>query len=47
MISPLKVKVQWTKQLVAVQQQKTEEILKQTELLKALADANRQKEVFN
>ena len=40
-----KVKVQWTQQLVAVQEQKTEEIKKQTELMKALADANREKEV--
>ena len=43
----LKVKVQWTQQLVAVQEQKTEEIKKQTELMKALADANREKEVTN
>ena len=42
-----KVKVQWTQQLVAVQEQKTEEIKKQTELMKALADANREKEVTN
>jgi len=40
------VKVQWTQQLVAVQEQKTEEIKKQTELMKALADANREKEVL-
>ena len=39
------MKVQWTQQLVAVQEQKTEEIKKQTELMKALADANREKEV--
>ena len=30
------VKVQWTKQLVAVQEQKTQEILKETENLKVL-----------
>merc|ERR1719510_19967 len=40
------VKVQWTQQLVAVQEQKTEEIKKQTELMKALADANREKELL-
>merc|ERR1712228_639999 len=39
------VKVQWTEQLVATQQQKTEEIKKQTEQIKAVADANRQKAV--
>ena len=33
--------------MVAVQEQKTEEIKKQTELMKALADANREKEVTN
>merc|ERR1740129_2530265 len=37
------VKVQWTEQLVATQQQKTEQIKKETEQLKAVADANRQK----
>merc|ERR1712130_245996 len=37
-----KVKVQWTEQLVATQQKKTEEIKKETELMKALADAERQ-----
>jgi len=40
------VKVQWTEQLVAAQQQKTEKIKKETELLKAVADAERQKEVL-
>ena len=40
------VKVQWTEQLVAVQKQKTEKIKKETEAIKAVADANRQKEVL-
>merc|ERR1712110_1309579 len=40
------VKVQWTEQLVATQQQKTEQIKKETEQLKAVADANRQKAVL-
>jgi len=40
------VKVQWTEQLVAQQQKKTEEIKKETELLKAVADARRQKDVL-
>ena len=40
------VKVQWTEQLVATQQQKTEAIKKETEELKAVADANRQKSVL-
>merc|ERR1711892_700672 len=40
------VKVQWTEQLVAKQQKLTEEIKKETELLKAVADAERQKEVL-
>ena len=40
------VKVQWTEQLVAKQQKVTEEIKKETKLLKALADARRQKEVL-
>merc|ERR1712098_812508 len=39
-------KVQWTEQLVAAQQQKTEKIKKETELLKAVADAERQKKVL-
>merc|ERR1712173_462384 len=33
------VKVQWTEQLVATQQQKTEKIKKETETIKAVADA--------
>ena len=37
------VKVQWTAQLVAKQQQHTEQIKKKTEELKAVADANRTK----
>merc|ERR1712083_1110518 len=40
------VKVQWTEQLVAKQQKITEEIKKETELLRAVADARRQKEVL-
>merc|ERR1712236_148756 len=40
------VKVQWTDQMVAQQQKKTEEIKKETELLKAVADARRQKDVL-
>merc|ERR1712038_959757 len=40
------VKVQWTEQLVANQTQKTEEIRKKTELVKAVADAERQKAVL-
>merc|ERR1711936_99954 len=40
------VKVQWTEQLVATQQQKTEKIKKGTELIKAVADAERQKAVL-
>lgn len=40
------VKVQWTEQLVAKQQQKTEQIKKDTQQLKALADAERQKRVL-
>merc|ERR1711915_1155422 len=40
------VKVQWTEQLVAKQQKITEEIKKDTELLRAVADARRQKEVL-
>jgi len=39
------VKIEWTEQLVAKQKQITEEILKETERLKALADANRLKAV--
>ena len=41
------VKVQWTEQLVAQQQQKTEKIKKETEELKAVADAERSKRVQN
>jgi len=40
------VKVQWTEQLVATQQQKTETIKKETESIKALADAERNKAVL-
>jgi len=40
------VKVQWTEQLVASQQQKTEAIKKETEQLIAIADANRKKSVL-
>ena len=40
------VKVQWTEQLVATQQQRTEQIKKETESLKAVADARRQKAVL-
>ena len=42
----IKVKVQWTKQLAETQQQKTEAIKKETEKLKALADAERTKAVL-
>ena len=40
------VKVEWTEQLVATQQQKTEKIKKETETMKAVLDAHRQKEVL-
>jgi len=40
------VKVQWTEQLVAKQQQNTEEIKKKTELIRAIADAERTKKVL-
>lgn len=40
------VKVQWTEQLVATQLQRTEQIRKETESMKAVADANRQKAVL-
>ena len=40
------VKVQWTEQLVATQRQKTQQIVKETEKLNALADADRQKAVL-
>jgi len=41
-----KVKVQWTEKLVAIQQQNTEKIKKETEMIKAVADAERQKAVL-
>lgn len=41
-----KVKVQWTEQLVAVQQQKTEQIKKETQSIKAILDAEREKDVL-
>jgi regulator of protease activity HflC (stomatin/prohibitin superfamily) len=40
------VKVQWTSQLVASQQQKTEKIKKETESIKAVLDAEREKKVL-
>ena len=40
------VKVQWTEQLVAIQKQKTERIKKETEAIKAVLDAERQKQVL-
>merc|ERR1712228_993577 len=40
------VKVQWTEQLVAIQQQKTEQIKKETQSIKALLDAKREKDVL-
>jgi len=40
------VKVQWTQQLVATQAQKTETIKKETEKLRAIADAERNKAVL-
>ena len=40
------VKVQWTEQLVAQQQQKKERILEETEKIKAILDAEREKEVL-
>ena len=40
------VKVQWTEQLVATQQQKTEKIKKETESIKAILDAERQRDVL-
>merc|ERR1712038_938024 len=39
------VKVQWTEQLVATQQQKTDKIKKETESIKAVLDAEREKKV--
>ena len=38
--------MQWTEQLVATQQQKTETIKKETESIKAIADAERNKAVL-
>ncbi len=38
-------KIEWTKQLVAEQQQKTERIEKETQKMKAILDAERKKEV--
>ena len=40
------VKVQWTEQLVATQQQRTVQIKKETEQIKAIADAERNKAVL-
>ena len=40
------VKVQWTEQLVAKQQQKTDQIKKETESIKAVLDAEREKKVL-
>lgn len=40
------VKVQWTDQLVATQQQKTETIKKETQSIKAVLDAEREKKVL-
>ena len=40
------VKVQWTEQLVATQQQKTEKIKKETQSIKAILDAEREKAVL-
>jgi len=40
------VKVQWTEQLVATQQQRTEQIKKETEKMRAIADAERNKAVL-
>ena len=37
--------IEWTKQLVAQQRQKTERIEKETQKIKAIADAEREKEV--
>ena len=39
------VKVEWTEQLVAKQKQITQQILKETEKIKAISDAEREKEV--
>lgn len=40
------MKVQWTQQLVAVQEQKTEQIKKETESILAIKDAERLKDVL-
>merc|ERR1712226_1231576 len=40
------VKVQWTEQLVATQQQKTEKIKKETQSIKAILDAERERDVL-
>ena len=40
------MKVQWTEQLVATQQQKTEKIKKETQSILAVEDAERQKKVL-
>ena len=37
--------IEWTEQLVAKQKQRTQKILKDTERLKAVADAEREKDV--
>ena len=39
------MKIEWTEQLVAKQKQVTEQILKETEKLKAISDAEREKAV--
>lgn len=40
------VKVQWTEQLVSIQKQKTEKIKKETEKIKAILDAEKEREVL-
>eukprot|EP00090_Calanus_glacialis_P032408 TRINITY_DN53689_c0_g1_i1.p1 TRINITY_DN53689_c0_g1~~TRINITY_DN53689_c0_g1_i1.p1 ORF type:complete len:146 (-),score=36.54 TRINITY_DN53689_c0_g1_i1:49-486(-) len=40
------VKVQWTEQLVSIQKQKTERIKKETEKIKAVLDAEKDREVL-
>ena len=39
------IQVEWTQQLVAQQKQRTQKILKETERIKAVADADRLKDV--
>ena len=39
------MQIEWTKQLVAQQRQKTERIEKETQKIKAILDAEREKEV--